>query len=283
MATEEQSVSKENLDQISTGTFAVDVVNYRSILLKYEKEVNDVGFDSKRAVLILREVSGMQEVVFDRINRAGREARSLGVPPEEIEQTFAIYRRTLAAACVQLSLRYGFVFSREVDPFLSAVKTDGGSFPEEARKIANEILAARVMIDQIVRTPDTAFMIFPMLWKSLPRIEAGWKAMGWSTEAPVERGAQPPAPPVSPPGGGSGDGGDLPRRVDRLETKVDKMTDDLGEIKVRLGRIEEKLGHMPTKAELTGALLKQYIALFGALIAATLGLAGLMAKGFGWL
>ena len=283
MATEEQSVSKENLDQISTGTFAVDVANYRSILLKYEKEINEVGFDSKRAAFILGEVTGMQEVVSDRISRAGRDARKLGVPPEEIEQALQIYRRTLAAAVVQLARRYEYVFGREAEPFLAAVRAGGDSILEDVRRTADEIQGARVIIDQILRTPDTAFMIFPMLWKSIPRIEAAWKALGWSTEAPVWQGTQPPAPPVAPTGGGSGDGGDLPRRVDRLETKVDKMTDDLGEIKVRLGRIEEKLGHMPTKAELTGALLKQYIALFGALIAATLGLAGLMAKGFGWL
>lgn len=283
MATQERGVSKENLDQINTGTFAVDVANYRSILLKYEKEINEVGFDSKRAAFILGEVTGMQEVVFDRINKAGSDARSLGVPPEEIEQSLQIYRRTLAAAAVQLAKRYEYVFGREADTFLDAAKMAGASLRVEAQKLASDIHAARMMIDQILRAPDTAFMIFPILGKALPGIETVWKAAKWSTEVSMDKTAQPPGPPVPPPSGGASDGGDLPRRVDRLESKVDKLADDIGEIKVRVGRMEERLGHMPTKADLSGSLFKQYLALFGSLIATALGLAGLMAKGFGWL
>lgn len=121
MATQEQRVTQENFDQIHTGTFAVDLANYRSILLKYEKEVKESGFDSKRAEFILGEVTGMQELVFDRMAKAGRDARKLGVPPEQIEQTLQIYRRTLAAAAVQWALRHQYIFGREVEPFLAVV------------------------------------------------------------------------------------------------------------------------------------------------------------------
>lgn len=255
MATQEQSVSKENLDQISTGTFAVDVANYRSILLKYEKEINEVGFDSKRAAFILREVTGMQEVVFDRINRAGRDARRLGVPPEEIEQSLQIYRRTLAAAAFKFVGRYEYVFGRDADTFLDAAKLAGASLRPEVQKLANDIRSARLMIDQILRTPDTAFMIFPVLVKSMTAIEAVWKAAGWSTEVSMEKTTQPPGPPAPPPSGGAGDGADLPRRVDRLESKVDKMSEDIGDIKVRLGRMEERLTHVSTKADVADAIL----------------------------
>jgi hypothetical protein len=91
----------------------------------------------------------------------------------------------------------------------------------------------------------------------------------------------PPAPPQSSHGDGAG--GDLPRRVERLEGKVDRMADDIGEIKVSLGKVNERLGHMPTKADMGTSLFKQYLAVFGALITSTLGLAAIMAKGFGWL
>lgn len=107
----------------------------------------------------------------------------------------------------------------------------------------------------------------------------------------------PPAPPAPPPpGGGGGDtGGDLPRRVDRLEGKVDKMADDIGEIKVSLGRVNERLDHMATTtdiARLDGRFdqlverlkhmphrAEMYLA-GGAALAMLLGV---MAKGFGWL
>lgn len=279
MATEEQGISKENLEQINTGTFAIDVANYRSILLRFEKEVNEVGFDSKRAAFILKEVTGMQEIVFDRINRAGPGARSLGVPPEEIEQTLQIYRRTLAAAAVQFARRYEYVFGRDADSFLNAAKLGGQSLAGDVRQFANDIWSARTMIDQILRAPDTAFMIFPMLAKLLPRIEVAWKAVGWNVSMKGDQTAQPPSPPTPPTPGGSNEGGDLPRRVDRLETKVDKMSDDIGEMKILLGRIEERLSHMPTKEDLGNKVLGLYIA--GGLAVA--GLAGVMAKGFGWL
>lgn len=105
-------------------------------------------------------------------------------------------------------------------------------------------------------------------------------------------GTPPPAPPPSPGGGGE-DG--TPRRLDRLENKVDKMDETVGEIAVALGRIEqrleqcadttavarvegeigklvERLLHVPMRAEM-------YLAAGVALAA----LLGVMAKGFGWL
>lgn len=282
MATQDQSVSKENLDQISTGTFAVDVANYRSILLRFEKEVAEAGFDSKRASFILNEVTGMQEVVAARMRRAGNDARKLGVPPEDIEQTVQIYRRTLAVAAVQFVRRYEYIFGEAASTFLDAAKLAGDAAPVATRALAGDVASARVMIDQILRAPDTASTIFPILAKSIPRIEAAWKATGWSTDMPPERMTAPPLPPTPPSPGGAGDFGDMSRRVERLETKVDKLTDDVGKINTKLGGIDERLKHLPTKADLNGSFLKLYVALFGALITATIGLAWLMAKGFKW-
>ena len=253
MATQEQGVSRENLEQINTGTFALDVANYRSILLRYEKEVTSEGFDTKRAAFILAEVTGMQEVVFDRIQRAGRDARKLGVPPEEIEQALTIYRRTLAAAAVQLVKRYEYVFGRDANTFLDTAKLAGNIFPADSQQLASDIRSARLLIDQILRAPDTAFMVLPILVKLLPKIEAAWKAADWNTQVTVESGAQPPGPPGPPiAGGGSGGdgGGDLPRRVDRLEQKMDKVAGDLASITGTLVRMEELLKHSAMKSDI---------------------------------
>lgn len=82
---------------------------------------------------------------------------------------------------------------------------------------------------------------------------------------------QNPPPPANDHGdGGSGDG--LPGRVQRLETKMDKMADDMSDIKTILARIDERLAHMPRRAEM-------YLSA-GLVATAVLGV---MAKGFHWL
>ena len=166
---------------------------YRSILLKYEKEVDDSGFDSKRAAFILKEVTGMQEVVFDRIQQAGRDARKLGVPPEEIEQTMQIYKRTLAGAMVQYMLNYEYVFGHEANTFLALIDADENRAQNDPVRIfAGDIRAARMLMNHILGEPNTAFMMFPVLAKRLPLIEAGWKSLGWSTS---NSGNSSPPPP----------------------------------------------------------------------------------------
>ncbi|WP_304912446.1 hypothetical protein [Hydrogenophaga sp.] len=80
----------------------------------------------------------------------------------------------------------------------------------------------------------------------------------------------PPAPPtVSFNPGGEGD---LPRRVERLEGKVDKLDEGLQQVKISIATILEKLNHLPLRVEM-------YLA-GGAAMAVLLGV---MAKGFGWL
>ncbi|MBP5097952.1 hypothetical protein HUT24_21275 [Pseudomonas protegens] len=70
-------------------------------------------------------------------------------------------------------------------------------------------------------------------------------------------------------------------RVAKLEAHVEYIRRDLDELKtdMRDFRGETKTSFSGVRAEMKS----DFRLVFGALIAASLGLAGLMAKGFGWL
>lgn len=69
---------------------------------------------------------------------------------------------------------------------------------------------------------------------------------------------------------GSGGGGSMEARVAKLESDVEYIKRDISEIKDDIKDIKKD-----AKSD--------FRMLFGAIIAVALGLAGLMAKGFGWL
>ena len=72
------------------------------------------------------------------------------------------------------------------------------------------------------------------------------------------------------PGGNGGGGNMTEARIARLESDVEHIKNDIGDIKQDLREIK-------TDAK------NDFRLLFGALIFVALGLAGIMAKGFGWL
>lgn len=72
-------------------------------------------------------------------------------------------------------------------------------------------------------------------------------------------------------GGGGNDGIDVIKyRLDSLEKRYDRLD-------VRLNKVDVKLDKIDNRHD------RDFRVIFSALIAATLGLAGLMAKGFHWL
>lgn len=71
-------------------------------------------------------------------------------------------------------------------------------------------------------------------------------------------------------GAGGGGGGTMEARVAILESDVAHIKGDIGEVKADI-------------RELRRDLRGDFRTLFGALIFVALGLAGIMAKGFGWL
>lgn len=86
-------------------------------------------------------------------------------------------------------------------------------------------------------------------------------------------GALPPGPPSGPPPGGiltSPHNEPMESRVAKLEAAMEHVQRDLGEIKTDIREI---------KRDARG----DFRLIFGALIAVALGLAGMMAKGFGWV
>lgn len=71
-------------------------------------------------------------------------------------------------------------------------------------------------------------------------------------------------------GGGGGTSDGMEARVAKLEAAVQHIQSDIGEIKTDV-------------REMKRDARTDFRLLFGALIAVALGLAGIMAKGFGWL
>ncbi len=78
---------------------------------------------------------------------------------------------------------------------------------------------------------------------------------------------------IDPPAGG-GDNGGMEARITRLETVAEFMQRDIAELKQDIAA---------TRKEVHSIRTTDFRLLFGAIITVTLGLAGLMAKGFGWL
>lgn len=73
------------------------------------------------------------------------------------------------------------------------------------------------------------------------------------------------------------DNGDMEARVARLEAAVDHIERDVADIRVALRGHDAKFDSMRDRMD------RDFRLTWGAMIAGFLGLAGLMAKGFGWL
>lgn len=83
------------------------------------------------------------------------------------------------------------------------------------------------------------------------------------------------------PSGPSGGGSDVLERVARLESDVDYIKRDLAEVRTDLKAFRQEA--QTELKEIRAEMRTDFRIIFGALIAAVLGLAGLMAKGFHWL
>lgn len=81
--------------------------------------------------------------------------------------------------------------------------------------------------------------------------------------------------------GGSGGGDDLEARVAQLETHVQYIRRDIDSMK---DEVRQFRGETKTELASINLLMRSdFRLLFGSLIAVALGLAGMMAKGFGWV
>lgn len=89
----------------------------------------------------------------------------------------------------------------------------------------------------------------------------------------VHRISDRPGRDIERSGGGGYDGG-MEARIAKLESDVEFLKRDVSEIK---GDIKELRG------EIMGVRTTDFRITFAAIIGVALGLAGLMAKGFGWL
>lgn len=80
-------------------------------------------------------------------------------------------------------------------------------------------------------------------------------------------------PPIAKRGGGGNNGG-MEARIAKLEATVEHINRDLSEIKADL---------KDARRDITSIRTTDFRLTFGAIIVVALGLASLMAKGFGWI
>ncbi|MCJ8518979.1 hypothetical protein ABID21_001883 [Pseudorhizobium tarimense] len=95
--------------------------------------------------------------------------------------------------------------------------------------------------------------------------EIGRKAMGWMESFGRSE--------LKSGGNGGNDGG-MEARVAKLEAAVEFIQRDVAELKTDIKDM---------RGDITSIRTTDFRILFGAIISVALGLAGLMAKGFGWL
>jgi hypothetical protein len=305
MSAAQDHITKESLELISTESFAMNLANFRSLLLSYEKEVQSAPVDGKRSALILKEVTMLQEIIGEQISRAGPNARSLGVPPEELEEIFAIYRRTLGLLAINYASKYDFLFNSALDEYLAYVE-QWPAATELHRTFAGQLKMARATMSQLFRAPDAASLISPALVGLIGRLTDLWPQVLDTLPLGINLSSgAPPKPPQLPPvasEGGPGDNGKMEYRINKLESAAEQLQKDVTEIKgdVKDFRRETKAEfsefrrevkaefsefRREAKAEFTAVrsdMRTDFRLLFGATIAVALGLAGMMAKGFGW-
>lgn len=66
-------------------------------------------------------------------------------------------------------------------------------------------------------------------------------------------------------GGGGGTSGGMEARVNRLEDRLDKLSEKVGAVEVNLATLTERVAHLPSKGFIVGVLLTSLSAL-GALV-----------------
>ncbi|UBB18371.1 hypothetical protein [Comamonas odontotermitis] len=259
MAGVDGEISREALEIVSTESFAQNVASHRSLLLKWEKEVKESRPNSKRALTIYKDAFLLQGVIEQQIADAGDNARQLGVPPEALQDNLRIYKRVMVLVALKIGAELD-LNSPQAERVLQVAGDDGAS--EEVKGLASNIKMARLSLDKITTAPQVIDLIGGAFLQLAQQIQGQLDVYGGlsafsGTEAKAPSfDAAPPVPPGVPPrpSGGGDSGGDLPRRVDKLEEKVDKLNEGIGDLKVQLGRMEERLMHLTTKSDVAAEL-----------------------------
>lgn len=277
-------LSKETLEQVSTESFAQNVANYRALLIRWGKEVDADSVDDKRAQLLFKEASMLQEIIQGQMSEARSRGASFGVPRQELDEVVDIYANVLRKLVLRVASSLD-LYAPELQRIINVVEEQPeGSQPQQLKSLAGKVKMARATQGQLISDPAHASLVAPAYLTLMNDIAALVREI-----APrASSGGAPPPPPILGAQPSDGGGSGLPRRVQKLEDKMDSVAGDIAVIKNTLTRmeeflkhsamktdiakVEERLAHTPTKAEM-------YIA--GGTVA--VAVIGLMAKGFGWL
>ena len=167
MSKAEEHLSKETLEQISTESFAQNLANYRSLLLKWEREVDDGRPIGLRANLMVKEAAMLQEIIGSQINRAGSNTQILGVPPEELFNIKDLYLRVFRKLILYVTQQLPDLYSPQFEAGIQSIE----SIPEENRpdvfkRFAGNLRAARVAQCQLLQHPESASLVILPIFPS---------------------------------------------------------------------------------------------------------------------
>lgn len=284
MSVAQDHITKESMALVSTGSFAVNVANYRSLLLSYEKELQSSPVDEKRSALIFKELSMLQEIIGEQIRIAGPNARQLGVPPEDLKELETIYGRAFGLSAINYATKYEFIFDSSFDDYLAYVE----KWPDATelhRNFAATIQMARMTMTQLFRAPNAASLISMAFVGLMSRLSEMRLQVIESMPSGIVIGAggppkRPPTAPVVAPGSGGEDNQKMEQRVSNVEFALGHLQKDVTEIKSDVKEMRRDI--KADFADVRSDIRADFRLGMGAVITVALGLAGLMAKAFHW-
>lgn len=246
MASIFDGVDKSILEMVSTESFSQNLSAYRSLLLRYLKEIDSgEDVDARRGRILTREASALREIMRSQLGSADAVVVDQFAP--ELDRVDDIYYRILKTLVSRI---WGMAGEKLTAVKLAVEKIPAAGREGQLTKYADQVNGIISLHAQIVgaERPDAEMALrWFELFLGLAQLS--------NTDSSLRRIAAPPPPaePPKPPPNGGGDD-DLPRRVDRLETKVEKLMDDINDIKIRLGKMDERLSHSASKKDVEDSL-----------------------------
>lgn len=235
--------SDEDLAEISTESMAQSVAAFMSLMKRYEEAITAAEFDIKRLYFILGEVFSAQLVIRRKFEKEKAEGRRPSMPYMETVKLGQYVERIQRQAVQKVANRYPYTSGPFIDQLKQWVQTLPDS--KEKKEYLSQTLATKLNYETMMVSPGG----IPLLIRDFinrseiasEAFEALWQRHG--------SGAPPGLPPSGPHGSGSGEDGDIGRRLSTLESTVAAMTKDLHAMALGIATISESVKHLATKED----------------------------------